>query len=54
MSDSKIPSAASSWTRATLEALNASFDRHMVTQFVFDRDRLAIPTDLQQRISYHL
>ena len=51
MSDSKIPGAASSWTRATLDALNASFDRHMVARFVFDRDRLAIPTDLQQRTS---
>ena len=51
MPDPVIPTAASSWTGASLHALNASFDRHMVAQFVFDRGRLDIPSDLQERMS---
>jgi len=49
MSDPLIPSAASSWTKTTLEALNASFDRHHVHEFTFDG--LAMPSDLEQRMS---
>ncbi|HTS07567.1 MAG TPA: hypothetical protein VMP68_18460 [Candidatus Eisenbacteria bacterium] len=48
MPSTSLPSAASSWTKATLDALNASFNRHMITEFVFDRTRLAIPIDWQQ------
>ena len=49
MSDPLIPSAASSWTKTTLEALNVSFDRHQVHDFAFDG--LAMPSDLEQRMS---
>ena len=41
----QIPTAASSWTKSTLDLLNAEYDRHMVTDFQFEG--LHLPDDLQ-------
>jgi len=43
--DPLIPSAASHWTKATLDALNASYDRHNVT--TFDFSDIEIPSPLK-------
>ena len=43
--DPLIPSAASHWTKATLDALNASYDRHNVTSFDFSD--IEIPSPLK-------
>ena len=45
MSRRLIPTAASSWTSETLDALSAVYDRHDVYDFVFDDSSL--PTSLK-------
>ena len=44
--DPLIPSAASHWTKATLDALNVSYDRHTVTHFDFSD--MEIPSPLKE------
>jgi len=48
MSQRLIPTAASSWTRETLDALSAVYDRHDVYDFVFDDGSL--PANLRNGI----
>ena len=48
MTDPLIPSAASGWTKATLDVLNASYDRHHVHDFF---ENLEIPEDLERGTS---
>ena len=40
MSERLIPTAASSWTKETLDALCAVYDRHDVHEFIFADDSL--------------
>ena len=43
--DSQIPTAASKWTKETLDLLNAKYDSESITDFKFDE--LVIPDDLK-------
>ena len=45
MSRQLIPTAASSWTKETLDVLSAVYDRHDV--YDFDFDDTALPTSLK-------
>jgi len=49
MSERLIPTAASRWTKDTLEALNACYDRRDVYEFIFD-DR-SMPSGLKEGMS---
>jgi hypothetical protein len=48
--DSAIPTAASAWTKKTLDLLNANYESRMVTDFTFNG--LVLPDDLQNGITY--
>ena len=44
--DTRIPVAASRWTKETLEYLNAAYIKEDCTSFTFDN--LALPSELRQ------
>jgi hypothetical protein len=46
MAGNSIPTAASSWNKGTLEALNASYDRHDVYDFIFEEQ--SIPSGVKE------
>lgn len=50
--DSAIPTAASAWTKETLDLLNAKYESRMVTDFTFNG--LVVPDDLQNGITHFL
>jgi hypothetical protein len=43
--NSPIPTAASEWRKASLDCLNAKYDRHVVTNFMFNG--LVLPDEVQ-------
>jgi hypothetical protein len=48
--DNPIPTAASRWTKETLDLLNAKYDSHAATQFEFND--VTLPEDIEKGVFY--